>query len=171
MNDNPDIVEVPPVAEAKAPHRPSHQVLAIKREIMTYAGGQAHFIEKIEEQAQIITEQQERLDTLTEKYRRLGKEHAIVNSRLCDYRQLTPDYNLSVLHDTIDKQMVRYEELNIRYNRALQKLNAYANFEYEDRIMQLNEQLDEERDRVYKLRKILAKKEKIIKILKYYNEK
>lgn len=41
MNENPDMISAPAPAETKTPVRPSHQVLALKREIVDYAGTQA----------------------------------------------------------------------------------------------------------------------------------
>lgn len=57
MNDNPDPICTPVVAEAKEIHRPSQQLLAIKREIMTYAGAQTNFIERLDEQTRVIEDQ------------------------------------------------------------------------------------------------------------------
>lgn len=54
---------VEPIAEAKS--APSHQVLALKREIMTYAGSNAHYLDRIEEQERIIAEQKQTIDRLT----------------------------------------------------------------------------------------------------------
>lgn len=52
----PIIQEVPAVAEAKEVHRPSHQVLALKREILDYAGAQAQalFLERMRVEEEII---------------------------------------------------------------------------------------------------------------------
>ena len=54
-----------PVAEAKS--GPSHQVLALKREIMTYAGSHAHYLERIAEQKQTIEELTTAIEGTTER--------------------------------------------------------------------------------------------------------
>ena len=54
MNDNPDIVDIPPVAEAKESHRPSHQVLALTKEITDFAATQIPLLEQIAEQKKTI---------------------------------------------------------------------------------------------------------------------
>lgn len=61
MNTNPDIGEIPPVAEAKETHRPSHQVIALRRNIQAYAGTLASHLESRD---QIIDEFQEEIRQL-----------------------------------------------------------------------------------------------------------
>lgn len=65
------------IAEAKEVHRPSQQMLAIKREIMTYASGQVHLLERVDEQARIIEEQKntiaEMQETISDNYRKIIK--------------------------------------------------------------------------------------------------
>ena len=56
MNDNPDMVNVPAIAETKKIPRTSHQVQALKNEIMTYVGSQVELLERIEKQEQEIAE-------------------------------------------------------------------------------------------------------------------
>lgn len=69
MNDNPDIGSLPITAESKIPHRSSHQILALKREISSYANSQAHLLERVDEQACIIAEQKQTIEYLEAKNR------------------------------------------------------------------------------------------------------
>lgn len=61
MNENPDSVEVPPVAEAKESPRPSHQVLALKKEITDFAATQIPLLEQIAEQKKTIEALEDKL--------------------------------------------------------------------------------------------------------------
>lgn len=59
MNDNPDITNVPALAEAKTYHRPSHQVLALKNEIEHFAGTIADLVEsneKLKNEVEVLGE-------------------------------------------------------------------------------------------------------------------
>lgn len=105
MNDNSDIIDLPARAEAKVPQRPSHQVLAIKKEIMTYAGGQAHLIERVEEQARVIAEQK---STITEM-----QQHIL--SMETELVRLRNDAEIAVLNDFERQELTRFKNATDNY--------------------------------------------------------
>lgn len=93
MNDNPNTADIPIIAEAKEPYRPSQQMLAIKREIMAYAGGQAHFIERIDEQCRIIEEQKSTITAMQKEMETLRRNSDL--SRLWEYEKSELYHSLS----------------------------------------------------------------------------
>lgn len=89
MNDNSNLGSVPEIAEAKETIRPSQQLLAIKREIMTYAGSNAYLFDRIEEQTKLIEEQKDLITSLNQRIERLDTQNY----------NLQRDLNISKLHD------------------------------------------------------------------------
>ena len=65
MNEDVISNEIPKIAETK--YVPSQQILGIKREITTFAGSQAHLLERVDAQSKIIAEQQEQIKQLIER--------------------------------------------------------------------------------------------------------
>lgn len=118
MNDNINTIETPIIAEAKdVINRPSQQLLAIKREILTYAGGQAHFIERLDEQARIIEEQKSTITEMQNEIIRLrkdveiGKMHEREKYDLNLYKQQMEQYRNSLKHDiSIARQGIEWVE-------------------------------------------------------------
>lgn len=109
--DHLDIVNSPTNAEAKEEVRPSHQVLAIKREIMTYAGGQAHLIERVEEQARIIAEQK---STITEM-----QQHIL--SMETELVRLRNDAEIAILNDFERQELTRFKNATDNYLKTYVK--------------------------------------------------
>lgn len=118
MNNNINVIETPIIAEAKdVINRPSQQLLAIKREIVTYAGGHAHFIERLDEQTRIIEEQKSVISEMQNEIIRLkkdveiGKMHEREMDDLNIYKKQMEQYRNSLKHDiSVAKQGIEWAE-------------------------------------------------------------
>lgn len=104
MNENTNIVETPPVAEAKESVRPSHQVIALKKEITDYAGSQVELLEKIERRDIKIHKLKEKIERLERQVLmwqnevgELRLQYEERDARLCGYNSddtyKEPDYH------------------------------------------------------------------------------
>ena len=124
MNDNPDIVETPTVAETKEEVRPSHQVLALKNEIEKFAGSQADLLEQISKQDEIIEDQKHEIEAnqdltnilreafIREVDKSIRLEEAMENS----IRERTLEYKQQI---TLLKERIRYLTTKTEIDQAL----------------------------------------------------
>lgn len=64
MNEETNAIEAPQIAEAKEDIRPNHQVLALKNEIMKFAGTYTELTTIINKQTKLIIEQESKIEEL-----------------------------------------------------------------------------------------------------------
>lgn len=117
MNENTEGFSLPAIAETKEIQRPGHQLLAIKREIMSYAGSQVSFVERLDEQARIIEEQKTTICEMQKEITRLkqdveiGKMHEREKYDLYLYKQQMDQYRNCLRHDiSTAKRAVEWAE-------------------------------------------------------------
>lgn len=86
MNDNSDWVEIPRIAEAKEPVRPSEQVIALRRNIQAYADSHASLLEKIGKKSQTIDELTFERSYLRESNLELRRQNGSLGRTIHDLR-------------------------------------------------------------------------------------
>ena len=121
MTENSDL---PIIAEAKEPARPSNQVIALRNEIIGYAKEQILFSEQIAEQKLAITTLTDNLHNLTnelslERSKVFGLELEI-SSKEAEIRNLQRE--IEMLENRLDirsKAAERYEKMIIDLNNII----------------------------------------------------
>lgn len=93
---------IPIVAEIKETSRPSHQLLALKNEVVTFAGIQAHLMDRVDEQARHIIEQTSIINNLTMERDRAQQNFRYLNTRMQDIMKHDLDSN-RLNHQRIDE--------------------------------------------------------------------
>lgn len=143
MNETPSGADIPTIAESKSTEKPSHQVIALRRNIQAYAGTIASHLESrdqiIEESRQEITNLAHRLDQSNLTIRRLETEKSKVLGELTqikselsiknrEIRNLTTEIegsgHLASYKEGYKKTILNLEKKNSELRRDLQISNA-----------------------------------------------